>query len=152
MDRILDLKRPKTVRSGKESDARTRRTPNPLCAKSTTAAPLQRPCESCAGLLASPNHGNRSRETAAHVERDEFFRVLDLPRTGLVRELLICLKNLPNPGRPDRMTVGDQTAARVHRNFEKALSNFSVRTCGNAVAPLFTSSTPLPDSASPRIS
>ena len=45
MDRILDLKRPKTVRSGEESDARTRRTPNPLCAKSTTAAPLQHPCE-----------------------------------------------------------------------------------------------------------
>src|SRR5207247_194172 len=30
--------------------------------------------------------------------------------------------------------------------------DFSGRTCGNVVAPLFTRSTPLPDSASPRIS
>ena len=99
----------------------------------------------------SPNHGDRSREAAAHVECEEFFRVLDLPRAGLVRELLIRLENLPNAGRPHGVTVGDQAAARVYRDLERPFEFFR-RTCGKVVAPLFTSSTPLPDSARPRIS
>jgi hypothetical protein len=58
-------------------------------------------------LLASPNHGDGRREAAAHVEREEFFCVLDLVSTGLFRELLIRFENLANTCRPDRVTVSD---------------------------------------------
>ena len=58
-------------------------------------------------LLASPDHGDGSRETATHVECEEFFRVLDLPRAGLLCELLIRFKNLANTSRPNGVTVGD---------------------------------------------
>src|ERR1051326_2539635 len=100
-------------------------------------------------LLASPNHGHRSRETAAHVERKEFFHVLDLARTGLLFELLICFKHLPNAGRSYRMAVADQATACVHRNFERRPGFFRPH-LRQRVAPLFTSSAPLPGSASPR--
>ena len=75
-------------------------------------------------LLASPNHGDGSREAAAHVEREEFFGVFDLASTGLFRKLLIGLEDLAHAGRSDRMTVGDQAAARVHWNLERPIEFF----------------------------
>ena len=77
-----------------------------------------------AGLIASPNHGHGSREAAAHVECEESFRILDLPRAGLFRELLVCLENLANTSRTHRVTVGDQAAPRVHRNLERPFEFF----------------------------
>jgi hypothetical protein len=63
--------------------------------------------KSSAGLIASPNHGDRSREAAAHVEREEPLRILDLASAGLFCELLIRFKNLANACRPHRVTIGD---------------------------------------------
>src|SRR6266542_6479007 len=56
----------------------------------------------------TPNHGHRSRQAAAHVEGEEFFRVLDLTRARLFRELLICFENLANTSRAHRMAVANQ--------------------------------------------
>src|SRR5437762_12077319 len=75
-------------------------------------------------LFASPNHGDGSREAAAHVEREESFCVLDLASTALLRELLIRFEDLANTCRPDRVTVSDYTAACVHRNLERSFEFF----------------------------
>src|SRR5436189_6124418 len=82
---------------------------------------MRRP-QGCArdDLFASPNHGNGSCETAAHVKREEFSGVADLARARLFRELLICFENLANTCRSDRMTVSDQAAACVHWNLERS--------------------------------
>src|SRR5882724_7834043 len=71
-----------------------------------------------AGLIPAPNHGHRSRKAAAHVEREEFSHVLNLACAGLSGELLICFVNLANPSRAYRVTVANESAPRVHRNFE----------------------------------
>src|SRR5947209_3027164 len=73
---------------------------------------------------ATPNHGHRSRQAAAHVEREEFFHVLDLASAGLLAELLIGFEDLANAGRAHGMTVANQTAASVHRNLEWRLRFF----------------------------
>src|ERR1700756_3192734 len=68
--------------------------------------------------VAAPHHGHRSRKTAAHVEREESSHILNLARAGLSGKLLIGFVNLANPCRAYRVTVADQAATRVHRNFE----------------------------------
>src|SRR5262249_13958428 len=77
-----------------------------------------------AGSIATPNHSDGSREAAAHVEREKFFRVFDLPRARLFRQLLICFENLANSSRSDRVTVGDQAAACVYWNLERPFEFF----------------------------
>src|SRR5436190_966220 len=67
---------------------------------------------------AAPDHGDRSRQAAAHVEREKSLCFLDLTRASLFGQLLIGFKHLTNSGRPDRMTVADQAAACVHRNLD----------------------------------
>jgi hypothetical protein len=57
--------------------------------------------------VAAPHHGDRSREAAAHVEREKFSHVFNLARARLFGELLISLEYLAYSGRADRMTVGD---------------------------------------------
>jgi len=56
MDRILDLRRPKRI---------------------SVIAMIT------AGSAAAPNHGHRSRQAAAHVEREKSFHVLNLATAGL---------------------------------------------------------------------
>src|SRR5438552_2561808 len=91
MDRILDLRRPKRI---------------------SVIAMIS------AGSAAAPNHGHRSRQAAAHVEREESFHVFDLSRAGLFCELLIRFENLANTSRTYRMAVPNQAATCVHWNLE----------------------------------
>src|SRR3954453_24142822 len=67
-------------------------------------------------LVAAPNHRYGSREASAHVEGQEFFRALNLPRAGLFGLVLISLIDLTNARRADRMTIADQAAAGVDRD------------------------------------
>src|SRR6516164_4685828 len=71
-----------------------------------------------AGSIATPNHSHRSRKAAAHVKREESPDVLNLARAGLCRELLIRFEHLANAGRAYGVTVADEAASSVHRNFE----------------------------------
>src|ERR1700757_3883783 len=77
-----------------------------------------------AGLTATPNHGDRSRQAAAHVESEKSFHVLDLTSAGLPAELLIRFEHLANTGRAYRVTVADQAAPGIDRNFESRFGFF----------------------------
>src|SRR5437867_12574245 len=70
-------------------------------------------------LLASPNHGDGSREAAAHVKGKKSFHVFDLAGARLFGELLVSLEYLADTGRADRMTITDQSTACVDRNFKR---------------------------------
>src|SRR5436190_16385936 len=69
------------------------------------------------GLLASPNHGDRSSQTSAHVKREKTFYPFNLARAGLVAQLLVGIKNLAHTRRTHRMAVANQTAAGINRDF-----------------------------------
>src|SRR5206468_2639580 len=75
-------------------------------------------------LLAAPDHSHRSRKAAAHVKREEFSHVLNLACAGLSGDLLIRFVNLANASCSYRMTVADEAASGVHRNFEWRLGFF----------------------------
>src|SRR6266478_5007531 len=77
-----------------------------------------------ARLVAAPDHRHGSRKAAAHVKREEFSGVFDLARAGLSGELLIGFVNLANTGRAYGVTVADEAASSVHRNFEWRLGFF----------------------------
>ena len=70
-------------------------------------------------LFASPNHGDGSREAAAHVKGKKSFHVFDLAGARLFGELLVSLDYLADTGRADRMTITDQSTACVDRNFKR---------------------------------
>ncbi len=104
MARILDLGTLKAFPLHNESDATTHRTPKALHAKyeergfrfaeafgvrtrprvALGAAALDFPKQPVvAGSAAAPNHGDRSRQAAAHVEREKSFHVLNLATASL---------------------------------------------------------------------
>jgi len=58
-------------------------------------------------LVAAPNHGDGSRQAAAHVEGQIALHIFDLPRTSLIGEMLISFDNLAHTGRADRMPIAD---------------------------------------------
>jgi hypothetical protein len=108
MDCILDLKPQKGISRHTLKAMRGRIALRKHCVRNRQSGrSAMPPAKIRAGLLPRPNHSDGSGEAAAHVESEEFFRVVDLPRTSLVRKLLIRLKNLPNPGRPDGVPVGN---------------------------------------------
>ena len=60
-----------------------------------------------AELIATPQHGDRSRKTAAHVESEITFRVRNLPRAGLLGQMLISFEDLSNTRRANRVTIAN---------------------------------------------
>src|SRR2546423_11657208 len=83
----------------------------------TRSAAITRTPRNCQKLIPSPNHGDASRETAADVEGQIFFRACDLTSAALFRQLLERFVDLPDTRRANRMTVANQAAANIHRNF-----------------------------------
>src|ERR1041385_7997872 len=122
VDSVLDLRPRKQTLTTRDARTRSLSSGTPRCSVRTAQRAVPTKCYR--DLISSPNHCHGSREAAAHVEREEFFRVFDLASACLFGELLIGFEDLANTSCSYGMAVADQAATCVHSNLERRFGLF----------------------------